>query len=180
MLELKQFETKMKQSIEVLSNELMKIQTGRANPLMLSEVMVNYYETPTPLTQLANINVPEPRQLLVKPFDKSTLKDIVAGIKNSNLGLEGVNEGEHVRITIPTLTEETRKVYVKRASAAAEDSKVAIRHIRRDANDKIKKDADFTEDDKRSSEKEIQEYTDKYIKEIEVIFKNKENELTSV
>ncbi len=180
MLELEQFEEKMKQSVVVLSNELMKIQTGRANPLMLNEVMVNYYETPTPLTQIANISVPEPRQLLIKPFDKAILKDVVAGIKTSNLGLEGVNEGEHVRITIPTLTEDRRKVYVKRAGLVLEESKIAIRNIRRDANDKIKKDPDFTEDDKRSTEKEIQELTDKYIKEVDVIFENKEKELTSV
>ena len=143
---LEETKEKMDKSIDAFKNELSTVRTGRANPTMLDRVMVNYYGEKTPLNQMASISVVEGRQLMIKPYDKSTLKDIEHGVYEADLGLAPQNDGEVIRINVPALTEETRRGYVKQAKKFAEDAKVALRNIRRSANDDVDK-AGLTEDE---------------------------------
>ena len=163
---------RMDKAIEALNRELVTIRTGRANPNVLERVSVDYWGSMTPINQVANISVVEGRQLLIKPYDRNTLKDIERAILEANLGFNPQNDGQVIRIMIPPLTEERRKELVKQVSKIGEQSKVAIRNIRRDANDAIKK-GDFSEDEAKRAQDNVQKKTDEYIKKIDQIVKDK-------
>lgn len=171
---------KMDKTIENYENNLVQIRTGRANPAMLDGISVDYYGAMTPLNQVSAITVPEGRQLLIKPYDKSLVDPIERAINEANLGIHPQSDGENIRLNIPPLTEESRKVLVKDVAKYAEDAKVAIRNIRRDANDSIKKDKDLTKDDIQGYQDDVQTLTDDMIKKIEEIAKVKEKELMTV
>lgn len=180
---LKNYEEKMQETVAYLKENLATIRAGRATPKLLDKIFVNYYETSTPLNQLANISVPEPRMLLVQPYDSNAMKDIEKAILISDLGINPSNDGKVIRLMIPQLTEERRKDLVKVIKKETENSKVAIRNERRDAMDKIKKMekvSDITEDDRKLAEKEIQELTNKYIDEMEMILAAKDKEIMAV
>ncbi|MCI2900909.1 ribosome recycling factor [Staphylococcus hominis] len=175
--------SRMKKSIENLSRELANISAGRANSNLLNGVNVDYYGAPTPVQQLASINVPEARLLVISPYDKSSVADIEKAIIAANLGVNPTSDGEVIRITIPALTEERRKELVKNVKKIGEDSKVSIRNIRRDINDQLKKDeknGDITEDDLRSQTEDVQKVTDNSIKEIDNLVDEKEKDIMSV
>ena len=172
-------EKKMGQTIESLKNKLLNIRAGRANPAMLNGVMVSYYGTPTPIQSVANITVPEAKQLFIKPYDRSTLKDIERAINEANLGIAPTNNGEMIILTIPDLTEERRREYVKQAKAVGEEAKVALRNIRQDANNEIKK-CEYPEDEEKMYLDEIQELITKYNKLVDDEIKIKEQELMKV
>ncbi len=172
-------ELEMQGAIETLEKRLLNIRAGRANPSILDGVMIIYYGTPTPLKQLANISIPEARQLMIKPFDKSILQAIEKGIYEANIGLTPNNNGEVIILNIPALTEETRREYVKDAKKIAEEAKVQLRNIRQDANNSLKK-LEITEDDNKYAQDEIQELINKYNKVVDEKFSVKEKELMSV
>ena len=175
--------SRMKKSIENLSRELANISAGRANSNLLNGVNVDYYGAPTPVQQLASINVPEARLLVISPYDKSSVADIEKAIIAANLGVNPTSDGEVIRITVPALTEERRKELVKNVKKIGEDSKVSIRNIRRDINDQLKKDeknGDITEDDLRSNTEDVQKVTDNSIKEIDNLVDEKEKDIMSV
>lgn len=174
-----ELESKMEKAIESLEGRFKTVRTGRANPSSLDPVMVNYYGSMTPLRQLANVSVPEARQLLIKPFDRSCLAAIEKGIYEANLGYTPNNDGESIRIVIPPLTEERRRELVKQVKAISEEGKVSIRNIRRDGLDVVKK-AELSEDIKKSLENEIQDLVNEYNKKIDEMTKEKENDLMSV
>ena len=175
--------SRMKKSIENLSRELANISAGRANSNLLNGVNVDYYGAPTPVQQLASINVPEARLLVISPYDKSSVADIEKAIIAANLGVNPTSDGEVIRITVPALTEERRKELVKNVKKIGEDSKVSIRNIRRDINDQLKKDeknGDITEDDLRSQTEDVQKVTDNSFKEIDNLVDEKEKDIMSV
>ena len=164
---LTQAEEKMTKSVNALANEYSSIRAGRANPAVLDKVLVEYYGAPTPVTQLAAVSVPEARTLLIQPWDKSALKGIEKAIQTSDIGINPQNDGSTVRLVFPPLTEERRRELVKGVYKYAEEAKIAVRSIRRDAMDKLKelkKKAEITEDDQKGIEKKLQELTDKYCK----------------
>lgn len=174
---------RMSKSIDNLSRELANISAGRANSNLLSGVTVDYYGSPTPVQQLASINVPEARLLVISPYDKSSVADIEKAIYAANLGVNPTSDGEVIRITVPALTEERRKELVKNVKKIGEDAKVSIRNIRRDINDQLKKDeknGDITEDDLRSQTEDVQKATDNSIKEIDQLVEDKEKDIMSV
>ncbi|MDF9866453.1 ribosome recycling factor [Bacilli bacterium PM5-3] len=171
---------KMNKTIESFENNLVQIRTGRANPAMLDGIEVEYYGAMTPLNQVSAITVPEGRQLLIKPYDKTLVDGIERAINEANLGINPQSDGENVRLNIPPLTEESRKLLVKDVSKYAEDAKVAIRNIRRDANDAIKKDKELTKDDVQGYQDDVQTLTDNMIKKIDEIAKAKETDLMTV
>ena len=171
---------KMNKSGDALKRTLADIRAGRANASLLNPVKVDYYGAPTPLNQMASITVPEARQLLVSPYDKSTLKDIERAIYEANLGIAPTNNGEVIMLTVPELTGETRRNYVKQASAMAEEAKVALRNIRQDENNKIKKDEELREDERDMCLDIVQEMIEKFNKIVDEKFKEKEIELTSI
>nr|WP_211326977.1 ribosome recycling factor [Sinobaca qinghaiensis] len=173
----------MKKSIDSFQRELATLRAGRANPSMLDKVIVSYYGAETPLNQLASISVPEARLLVVAPYDKSSINDMEKGIQKANLGLTPSNDGEVIRISIPALTEERRKDLSKLVGKYAEEAKVAIRNLRRDANESLKKqqkDGDITEDDLRRQQDDIQKVTDQHIAEIDKAAADKEKEIMEV
>ena len=172
-------EEKMEQTVANFSKELLNIRTGRANPSMLESVMVEYYGAPTPLNQVAGISVSEGRQLVIKAYDKSSMKDIERGIYEADLGLTPQNDGNVIRINIPPLTEERRKELVKQVGKIAERDKVALRNVRRAANDDVEKSGE-TEDAIKQGKKDVQDLTNKYVKKIEDIAKEKEKDLMTV
>ena len=172
-------EMSMEGAIESLEKRFTTIRAGRANPAILDRVMVSYYGVDTPLKQLANISVPEARQLCIKPFDKSCLQAIEKGIYEANVGLTPNNNGEVIILNIPVLTEDTRRDYVKQAKQMTEEAKIALRNIRQDANNDAKK-LEITEDEKKSLADDIQELINKYNKIAEDKFKEKEQELMTV
>ena len=176
---LLEVEEKMENAIAALENRFKTVRTGRANPSSLDGVKVNYYGTPTPLKSLATISVPEARQLLIKPFDKSCLSGIEKGIYEADLGYTPNNDGETIRIVIPDLTEDRRKELVKQVKAMCEDAKVAIRNARRDGMDDVKK-AEFSEDVEKQMEEDIQKLVNDYNKKAEDLTKEKETDLMSV
>ena len=178
-MNLDEFEMKMMKAIDNLEERYVSIRAGRANPSMLNGVMVDFYGTPTPISSIANITVPEARQLFIKPFDRSTLKNIEHAIIAANLGINPTNNGEMLIITIPALTEDKRREYVKQAKALSEDAKVVLRNIRQDANTEIKK-LELPEDQEKSSLNDVQELINKYNKIVDEKFKEKEAELTSI
>ena len=169
----------MEKSIDAFKGELSTVRTGRANPTMLDRVTVMYWGEKTPLNQVAGISVVEGRQLLIKPYDKSTLKDIEHGIYEAELGLTPQNDGEVIRINVPALTEERRKEYVKLAKKYAEEAKVSLRNIRRSANDDVEK-AGLTEDEEKAGKERVQKLTDQYVKIIDTLTKEKETDLMKV
>ena len=170
-------------TISVLNNEYITIRAGRANPHILDKVLVDYYGTPSPINQVGNISVVEGRCLVIAPWDASMLKIIEKQLIAENLGINPVNDGKVIRLTFPPLTEERRKALCKDVSRIAEDSKVAIRSIRRDAMDKIKnmkKNSEITEDDQKNAETKIQKITDDFIKEIDTVSDKKEKEIMEI
>ena len=173
-------EEKMNKAVEAMENRFVNIRAGRANPAMLSGLMVSYYGTPTPIQSLANITVPEARQLMVKPFDRSALKEIERSINEANLGITPINNGEVIILTIPELTEDRRKDYVKQAKEIAEEAKVALRNIRQDENNSIKNNEELTEDDKKIMQEDVQETINKFNKIVEEKLKEKEEELMKI
>ena len=172
-------EKKMIATIESLKSKLTTIRAGRANPAMLNGIMVNCYGMATPIQGVANITVPEARKLFVKPFDKSTLKDIERAINEANLGIAPINNGEMIILSIPELTEDRRREYVKQAKTIGEEAKVALRNIRQDANNEIKKE-EYPEDEEKLYLEEIQDLITKYNKVIDEEIKQKEEELMQV
>ena len=172
-------ESKMEKVIKNLDERLTTIRAGRANPSMLHGIMVPYYGTPTPIHSLANITVPEAREMFVKPFDRSVLKDMERAIHEANLGVSPVNNGEMIILTIPELTEERRREYVKQAKAVCEEAKIALRTIRQDANNDIKA-LELPEDEEKQELEDIQELINKYNKIIDEKGKEKEAELMAV
>ncbi len=177
---IEETELEMIESMEVLDKRLITIRAGRANPAMVANIKVDYYGNPTPIKELANITVPEARELFIKPFDKSCLKDMERAINEANLGINPTNNGELIIMTVPQLTEETRRKYVKDANIIGEDAKVALRKIRQNSNDKIKKDETITEDEEKRLLDEVQKLIDKYNKEVDSRIEEKEKELMQV
>ncbi|CAD2076762.1 ribosome recycling factor [Phocicoccus pinnipedialis] len=180
---LKNAEDKMKQSINALERQLAGIRTGTANASLLDRITVNYYGADTPLNQLANIQVPEARMLTVTPYDKSSVEDVLKAIQVADLGVNPTSDGTMIRITIPQLTEERRRDLSKEARAEGEQAKVAIRNIRRDANDALKKqekDSEISEDELRTLETQVQDLTNKYTAEIDTVCDNKEKDIMAV
>lgn len=184
MLEVhKNFEEKMEKSIRVLKEELQSIRAGRANPALLDRITVNYYGSPTPLKQIANISAPESRLLIIQPYDANSISDIERAIIQSDLGINPSNDGKLIRLAIPMLTEERRKQLQKIVKKTGEEIKVAIRNERRDANEKLKKmqkNKELTEDDLKRSEDEVQKMTDSHIKQVDELVSKKEEEILEV
>ena len=178
-MDINEYELKMMKAVESMDSRLLNIRAGRANPAMLNGIQAEYYGTPTPIQSLANITVPEARQLFIKPFDKSALKDIERAINEANLGITPTNNGEMIILTIPELNEERRREYVKQAKQIGEEGKVAIRNVRQDANNDLKK-LELPEDEEKLYQEDIQELTNKYNKVIEDKIKEKEEELMQV
>ena len=178
-MDINEYELKMMKAIETMDSRLLNIRAGRANPSMLNGIQAEYYGTPTPIQSLANITVPEARQLFIKPFDKSALKEIERAINEANLGITPTNNGEMIILTIPELNEERRREYVKQAKQIGEDGKVAVRNVRQDANNDLKK-LELPEDEEKLYQEDIQELTNKYNKVIEDKKKKKEEELMQV
>ena len=176
---LKETELNMESAIENMEKRFTNVRAGRANPAILDGVMVSYYGAPTPLKQLATISIPEARQLMIKPFDKSCLQAIEKGIYEANIGLTPNNNGEVIILNIPALTEETRREYVKQVKQMAEECKIALRNVRQDANNDIKK-LEITEDEQKQAQEEVQELINKYNKIVEEKLKVKEQELMTV
>jgi ribosome recycling factor len=175
-------EKRMKKSVESLDQSLRRVRTGRANPSLLDGIKVNYYGVETPLNQLANISVEEGRTLVVSPFDKSSVPDIEKAIMASDLGLNPSTAGTVIRLPLPPLTEDSRKDLVKVVRQEAEQARVAIRNIRRDANQDLKdllKEKEISEDDERDGEERIQKVTDKTVNEVDQMLKEKEEDLMS-
>jgi ribosome recycling factor len=178
-----QCEEKMLKTIESLKKDFTNIRTGKANPAILNSVMVSYYGVPTPVSQVGSVSVPDPQSIVVKPWDKSILKDIEKAIQQANLGLNPSNDGEVVRIPIPPLNEQTRKDLAKQAKKVAEDNKVAVRNVRRDAMEQLKKlekDGLITEDELKRYNDQVQKLTDKYIANIDTLAKEKEQDIMSI
>ncbi len=178
-----QAESKMEKAIQVLKKDLLTIRAGRANPALLDKVTVEYYGTEMPINQMANISTPDPRTLAIQPWDKSALGEIERAILKSDLGLTPTNDGSVIRITIPPLTEERRNELVKVARKMGEEAKVAIRNVRRDANDEIKKlekNGEIPEDTARRGQEEIQKLTDRFIKEVDQVVAAKEKEMMEI
>ena len=179
----KNLEERSKKTISVLNEELNTERAGRANAALLDKVMVDYYGTPTPLKNLSNISVPDPRTLLISPFDPKSIHEIEKAINIANIGINPSNDGKCVRLVIPQVTEERRKELTKTVKKMGEDCKVAIRNLRRDANDdlkKLEKNHEITEDDLKKALDDVQKATDKTIKEIDQVVAEKEKEIMEV
>jgi ribosome recycling factor len=180
---VKELKTGIDKSLDDLRRELGKIRTGRATTSLLDGIRVNYYGTPTPLSQVANLAVPEPRMITVKPWEKPLLKDIEKAIREANIGIQPMNDGEIIRLPIPPLTEERRKDIAKQVKAKGEDHKVAIRNLRRDANERLKgmlKDKQISEDDNKRTGEKVQKETDAGVAQVDQIVQAKEKEVMSV
>lgn len=179
----KVLQEKMTKTLTVLKSDLSTMKAGRANPTMLDRVQVEYYGSMCPLNQVANVSSPEPRLLVITPWEKPMLKEIEKAILKSDLGINPNNDGSIIRLLVPELTEETRKNLVKKVKKTGEDSKVALRSIRKDANDKLKalkKDGELSEDELKKAEEDVQKITDNFVKEIDKIIVEKEKEIMSV
>lgn len=178
-MDLEEIELRMMKAIDNLEERYVNIRAGRANPNMLNGIMVDFYGASTPISSIANITVPEARELFIKPFDKSTLKDIEKAILAANIGVTPTNNGEMIIITIPALTEDKRREYVKQAKALSEDTKVALRNIRQDANNEIKKE-ELPEDEEKKALSNVQDLINKYNKIVDEKQKEKEEELMKI
>ena len=170
----------MNKAIAGFQENLKKVRTGRANPNMLDRIMVDYYGSPTPINQIASILVQEGKTIVIKPFDRNSVKDIEKAINTSDLGLPPQNGGDVIRITVPSLTEETRKGFCKDVDKMAEEAKVTIRNARRDVNEKIKKDKTIPEDMSKSYLEDVQKATDKAIENVDKIAKDKQKEIMTI
>ena len=182
-MEFNEIENKMTKTIEVLKQNFSEVRAGRANPAILNKVSVEYYGTPTPINQVAGISVPEARLIVIQPWDTNLLKEIEKAILASDIGINPNNDGKVIRLSFPELTEERRKELVKEIKKMSEESKVAIRAIRRDGIDKAKamqKNSEITEDDLRAAEDTIQKLTDEKIEEIDKVLSDKEKEILTV
>ncbi len=182
-MDYSKFEEKMKKSISVFEENLAEIRAGRANPAILNKITVDYYGTPTPINQLAGISVPEARMIVIQPWDASILKEIEKEILKSDIGINPNNDGKVIRLVFPELNEERRKEIVKDIRKMAEETKVAVRSIRRDAIDEAKnmqKNSEISEDELKGAEDQIQKLTDKYVEEIDKILEKKEKEVMSI
>ncbi len=182
-LDTKKFEEKMQKSVASFADDLATLRAGKANPEVLSRVEFEYYGSPTPLLTMANVSVSDARTLVVTPYDKSTLKAMEKAIMTSDVGIHPQNDGTVIRLTFPPLNEERRREMTKQVAAKGENAKVAIRNIRRDANDAVKnakKNSEMTEDEAKTSDKEIQDLTDKYIRQVESITDNKNKEIMTI
>lgn len=180
---IKEAENSMKKTIEVVKKEFASMRAGRATPALLDKVTVNYYGTPTPVNQLANISVPEARLLVIQPWDKSSLPEIERAIMKSDLGINPTSDGSVIRLAIPQLTQERRAELMKVVKKKAEEGRVAVRNVRRDTNDQLKaqqKDGKMSEDELKRSQEEVQKLTDRYIKEIDGLLSTKEQEIMQV
>ncbi|MBQ7920858.1 MAG: ribosome recycling factor [Lachnospiraceae bacterium] len=180
---LQVYDDKMKKAIEFLESEYAGIRAGRANPHVLDKLRVDYYGTPTPIQQVGNVTIPEARIIQIAPWEKSLLREIEKAILTSDLGINPNNDGSVIRLIFPELTEERRKDLAKDVKKKAEEQKVAIRNIRRDANDafkKLGKTEDVSEDEIKSLEEQVQKMTDKYIKEVDVVMEEKTKEIMTV
>jgi ribosome recycling factor len=180
---LTEAEDRMKGAITVLESDLAAIRTGRASPALIERLLVNYYDTPTPLQQLATISAPEPRLLTIKPFDPGSLKDIERALQASELGLTPNNDGKIIRLNIPPLTEERRRDLVKVVNHRLEESRVAVRNIRRSAHDDLRefeKEKMISEDDLKRGETDLQKLTDKYVEKVDELGTRKEAEIKEV
>ncbi len=180
---LKDAEHKMGQALLHLREDLSSIRTGRASSAVLSRITVEYYGTPVPLNQLASVNVPEPRLLVIQPFDKNSIAQIEKAIQQSDLGITPSNDGQVIRLAFPPLTEERRKELVKQVHHRAEEARVAVRNVRRHAKDdmeRLERDRSISEDDLARGEKELQRLTDRHVGEIDEIQRHKESELMEV
>lgn len=180
---MKETKQKMEQATQAFSKNLATVRAGRANPKILDSVTVEYYGAYTPLNQLANVTAPEPRLLVITPYDKTAVGEIEKAILKADIGLTPSNDGELIRINIPALTEERRKDLVKVVNKYTEEARIQVRNIRREANDqyrKAEKDGELTEDELRNSEDNVQKQTDKYVAELEQLAKNKEAEIMEV
>ena len=178
-----EYENKMKKTVEVLQNHYSAIRAGRANPSVLDQIKVEYYGTPTPINQIASVSTPDPRTLMIQPWDASSLKLIEKAIQTSELGINPMSDGRFLRLVFPQPTEERRKDLIKQVNKFAEDSKVAIRNIRRDAVESFKaqkKKGEITEDDLADTEKDLQKLTDNYIKELDKVAEKKEAEIREI
>jgi len=180
---LKDAETRMQGAIHALSDDLASIRTGRASPALVERLPVEYYGTPTPLMQLASISVPEPRSLMIKPFDPTTMKSIERAIQASELGLNPNNDGKAIHLNLPPLTEERRRDLVKHVHSRLEEARVAVRNIRRDVHNDLRdyeKEKLISEDDLKRGEDELQKLTDRFIEEISKVGQSKEKEILEV
>ncbi len=179
----KSAQDKMEKSLKALSDDLKKVRTGRAQASMLDNVRVNYYGTPSPLSQVASISTPDAKSFLIAPWEASILKEIEQAIVKSDLGLAPMNDGKVIRLRVPDLTEERRKELAKQVKKITEDSRVAVRMARRDANDEVKKalkDKSISEDENKKMETEIQKMTDDYIKKIDALAEEKEKSIMTI
>lgn len=182
-LDTKEFEVKMQKSVAAYADNLSSIRAGRANPDVLKKIEVDYYGSPTAISAIAEIKVSDARTLVITAWDKSAIRGIEKAILTSDLGINPQNDGSVIRLTFPPMTEERRRELSKQISKMGEDAKVAIRNIRRDANDKVKaqkKNSEMTEDEAKQSDKAVQDLTDKYIKEIDTITANKTKEIMEI
>lgn len=181
--EIKKYEDKMQKTIKALENEYNAIRAGRANPHVLDKITVEYYGQATPLQQVGNVSIPEPRMIQIQPWDSSMMKEIEKAILASDVGITPNNDGKVIRLVFPELTEERRKSLTKDVKKKGEEAKVAVRNIRRDALDKFKKQLknhEITEDDLKDYENDMQKLTDKYVKDIDVHVENKTKEILTV
>ncbi len=180
---LMDIEEKMEERVHNLSHELAKIRTGRANPRMFDDVHVSYYGVDTPISQVASISVPEPTQLVIKPFDRSIVKDVEKAIQAANLGVNPNNEGLQLRIILPPLTKERRMDLTKQVKKYGEEAKVSIRNLRRDGNEAIKKlekNHEISEDDSKGYQDDIQKLTDQYTEKVDQVVKEKDEDILSI
>jgi ribosome recycling factor len=182
---LKDMEARMTSAIDALGKDFASVRTGRASTALLDPIRVDYYGNPTPISQMASVSTPDARTLVIQPWEASQLKEIEKAITKADLGIQPVNDGKLIRLTMPTPTEERRKQLVKQVGKMAEDARVAVRNVRREANDKLKamvkdKKAPITEDEERRGHDQIQKTTDKFIARIEELLKKKEQEIMSI
>ncbi len=183
MADYKEFEHKMQKTVEHLEQQFATVRAGRANAGVLDQIQVMYYGSPTPIQQVASVSVPDPRTLMIQPWDSSVLREIEKAILSSDLGINPQNDGKVIRLVFPQLTEERRKELAKQVKKYGEEGKVAVRNIRRDAMEKFKKQqkaSEITEDDYKGIEKDIQKMTDDYIKKVEALSEKKEKELFEI
>jgi len=182
---LKDMEARMTSAIDALGKDFASVRTGRASTALLDPIRVDYYGNPTPISQMASVSTPDARTLVIQPWEASQLKEIEKAITKADLGIQPVNDGKLIRLTMPTPTEERRKQLVKQVGKMAEDARVAVRNVRREANDKVKamvkdKKAPITEDEERRGHDQIQKTTDKFIARVEELLKKKEQEIMSI
>lgn len=180
---LKDTDSKMNKAMDTMLREFSEVRTGRAQPSLIEDMHINYYETSTPIKQIAAVSSPDPRQILIQPWDATAIKDIEAAISSSKLGINPMNDGKVIRLVFPPLSAERREEFIKVCKDMAERSRVTLRSIRRDANEKIKKiqaEGHTSEDDKFKAEEEIQKMTDKHIKDVDALLDKKSKELRDV